>query len=267
MSPSGAIFEALSRLGRKCTNNKIEYEALLFGLQILHDMGVKHVEAYGDSLLVVQQVSKVCQCLNGSLNANLDKCLDIISCMDEFVIYHVPREENLKANTLAQQESSYNVQKRNFQERKPMFSEVEGYVLEEPVQPPPLAGQTRYPSQTTLSGGNPTSATVSSKIVEDEVGDWRMPLIKYLQDPKSISDRKVRRWALIFMLDNDELYRPTTDDLLLKCLGPDQARLAMAEVHEGICGTHQSAPKMKWLLRRACFYWPTMIADCFRYYK
>jgi hypothetical protein len=33
-----------------------------FGLEILHDMGVKRVEAYGDSLLVVQQVSKVCQC-------------------------------------------------------------------------------------------------------------------------------------------------------------------------------------------------------------
>jgi hypothetical protein len=52
-----------------------------------------------------------------------------------------------------------------------------------------------------------------------------------------------------------------------KCLGPDQARVAMGEVHEGICGTHQSAPKMKCLLRRAGFYWPTMMADCFRYYK
>jgi hypothetical protein len=41
----------------------------------------------------------------------------------------------------------------------------------------------------------------------------------------------------------------------------------MGEVHEGICGTHQSAPKMKWLLRRCGFYWPTMIADCFRYYQ
>jgi hypothetical protein len=52
ISPSGAVFEALSRLDHKCTNNQIEYEALLFGLQILYDMGVKHVEAYGDSLLV-----------------------------------------------------------------------------------------------------------------------------------------------------------------------------------------------------------------------
>jgi hypothetical protein len=91
--------------------------------------------------------------------------------------------------------------------------------------------------------------------------------VSTVNNPKSISDRKVRRWALKFVLDGDEFYRQTADDLLLKCLGPDQARLAMADVHEGICGTHQSAPKMKWLLRRACFYWPTMIADCFRYYK
>jgi ribonuclease HI/probable phosphoglycerate mutase len=155
MSPSGAIFEALSRLDHKCTNNQIEYEALLFGLQILLDMVVKHVEAYGDSLLVLQQESKVCQCLNGSLNIYLDKCLDIISCMDEFVIYHVPREENPKANALAQQASGYNVQKRNFQERKPMFSEAEGYILAEPVQLPPPSGQTGTPVRPPLGPGRP----------------------------------------------------------------------------------------------------------------
>jgi hypothetical protein len=66
---------------------------------------------------------------------------------------------------------------------------------------------------------------------------------------------------------SDELYRRTVNDVLLKCLGPDDAILAMSEVHEGICGTHQSAPKMKWLLRRFGFYWPNMIADCFKYYK
>jgi len=54
---------------------------------------------------------------------------------------------------------------------------------------------------------------------------------------------------------------------LLKCLGPDDDVLAMAKVHEDICGTHQSALKMKWLLKSAGFYWPTMIADCFKYYK
>jgi hypothetical protein len=68
------------------------------------------------------------------------------------------------------------------------------------------------------------------------------------------------------MLDNT-LYRQTIDGLLLKCLDSDQSNIAMGEVHEGICGTHQSAHKMKWLLRRVGFYWPTTLNDYFRYYK
>jgi hypothetical protein len=68
-------------------------------------------------------------------------------------------------------------------------------------------------------------------------------------------------------LVNDELYHCTAKDLLLKCLDQDQAKIAMGEVREGICGTHQSASKMKWVLRRAGFYYSAMIADCFRYYK
>jgi ribonuclease HI len=180
ISPNGAIFEALNRLNRKCTNNQIEYEALLFGLQIPHDMGVKHVESYGDSLLAVQQVSKVCQCLNGSLNAYLDKCLDIISCMDEFVIYHVPQEENPKTNALAQQADGYNVQKRNFHEqtktdvwrgRGLCHGGADSTAPLQPVRPGHLV---RLPPKT----------------VENEVDDCRKPLIEYLQDPKGTIDRK-----------------------------------------------------------------------------
>jgi hypothetical protein len=54
--------------------------------------------------------------------------------MDEFVIYHVPREENSRANALAQQASSYNVRKRNFQECKPLLT-AECFALETPVRP------------------------------------------------------------------------------------------------------------------------------------
>ena len=86
ISPSGAIFEFSNRLEEFCTNNQVEYEALLFGLEFLESMGVKYMEAYGDLLLVVQQVSKVCQYYNGPLNAYLNRCLDIISCFDEFII-------------------------------------------------------------------------------------------------------------------------------------------------------------------------------------
>jgi hypothetical protein len=97
--------------------------------------------------------------------------------------------------------------------------------------------------------------------------DWRKPIADYLQDPNQKVDKGIQRIAFKFTLINDELYCRTTKDLLLKCLDHDQAKIVMGEVHEGICGTHQSASKMKWLLRRSGFYWPTMIADCFRYYK
>jgi hypothetical protein len=95
ISPNGDNFEATSRMNYFCTNNQAEYEALLFELEILASMKVRHVEAFGDSLLVIQQVSGECQCLEGSLNAYLDKCLDVINfSFDKYCIHHIPRHEN-----------------------------------------------------------------------------------------------------------------------------------------------------------------------------
>ena len=88
-----------------------------------------------------------------------------------------------------------------------------------------------------------------------------MPIVSYLKDPGRGGERNIRHLAFKYILIDDELYRRTADDALLKCLGTDQTRVAMGEVHEGIYGTHQSAPKMKWLLRRVGFYWPKMISD------
>jgi hypothetical protein len=44
--------------------------------------------------------------------------------------------------------------------------------------------------------------------------------------------------AFKYVLIDNELYRRNPDDIFLKCLGPDGAILAMADVHEGIYGTH-----------------------------
>ena len=78
-------------------------------------------------------------------------------------------------------------------------------------------------------------------IVSAEAQDWRVPLISYLRDPGRGAERNIRRLAFKYVLIDDKLYRRTAEDLLLKCLDSDQARVAMGEVHEGICGTHQSA--------------------------
>jgi ribonuclease HI len=54
ISPRGVVFETSAHLEYFCTNNQAEYEAILLGLEILSSTGVKHVEAFKDSLLVVQ---------------------------------------------------------------------------------------------------------------------------------------------------------------------------------------------------------------------
>jgi ribonuclease HI len=84
VSPSNVSFDFSSRLKAYCTNNHAKYEDLLFGLELLSGMGVKHVKAFGDSQLVIQQVLGEYQCFDGTLNSYLKKCWDIIHLFDEF---------------------------------------------------------------------------------------------------------------------------------------------------------------------------------------
>jgi spore cortex formation protein SpoVR/YcgB (stage V sporulation) len=53
----------------------------LLGLQILSSIGIKHVEAFNDSLLAIQHVVDAYQCFDGSLNTYLDKCMEIIALL------------------------------------------------------------------------------------------------------------------------------------------------------------------------------------------
>ena len=56
ISPERTMIEKSLRLGFSATNNKAEYEALLVGMIMVQKMGVKVVEVFSDSRLVVGQV-------------------------------------------------------------------------------------------------------------------------------------------------------------------------------------------------------------------
>ena len=163
--------------------------------------------------------------------------------------------------TLAQQASGYNVTKKYFNIRKPMQTKAECLFLDAPVRPVSETGLTAQTGLTGLETGLTGdaadgfgSAKKDDSIISAKSQDWRVPLMSYLRDPGRGAERNIRRLAFKYVLIDDELYRRTAEDLLFKCLDSDQARVAMGEVHEGICCTHQSAPKMKWLLRRVDFY-------------
>jgi hypothetical protein len=69
VSPSGVIIDLCVRLGFACTNNQVEYESLLHGLEYLRDLGARDVDVLGDSSLIVQQIRGDSQCLNGVLKS------------------------------------------------------------------------------------------------------------------------------------------------------------------------------------------------------
>ena len=41
-----------------------------------------------------------------------------------------------------------------------------------------------------------------------------------------------------YVILGDELYKKGVDEILLKCLGESKAYVALAEIHEGIFGSH-----------------------------
>jgi hypothetical protein len=44
------------------------------------------------------------------------------------------------------------------------------------------------------------------------------------------------------------------DDVLLRCIGIEESKVLMGEIHECVCGAHQLAYKMKWMIRRNGYF-------------
>jgi hypothetical protein len=56
VSPSGVYIDLSIRLEFACTNNQVEYESLLHGLEFFRDLGARDIDMFRDSNLVVQQI-------------------------------------------------------------------------------------------------------------------------------------------------------------------------------------------------------------------
>jgi hypothetical protein len=80
--------------------------------------------------------------------------------------------------------------------------------------------------------------------------NWRELLLECIRDPRKTMAKKIKRQALKYTSLDDDLHHKTIDDVLLKCLDGEEAKVAVQEFHDGICGAHQSAHKMNWLLQR-----------------
>ena len=57
ISPEGETIPMAKRLEFEVTNNQAEYEACIFELKALQSAGAREITVYGDSMLVIKQVS------------------------------------------------------------------------------------------------------------------------------------------------------------------------------------------------------------------
>lgn len=89
------------KLGFDCTNNIVEYEALVQGLQKAISLTVRYLKMFGDSEIVIKQVINNIHCVSNHLKHYQYLIQDLISHFSAFNIAPIPRLHNASANILA----------------------------------------------------------------------------------------------------------------------------------------------------------------------
>jgi ribonuclease HI len=81
--PSGEPKLLSDKLYFDCTNNVVQYEALVFGLKTLRDLLAKKIEICGDSELVIKKVQGSYQAKHLRLRTYMNLVLDLLEGFKE----------------------------------------------------------------------------------------------------------------------------------------------------------------------------------------
>ncbi|GKC31768.1 reverse transcriptase domain-containing protein [Tanacetum coccineum] len=195
-NPEGMEFTYALRFRFDATNNEAEYEALIAGLKIAEQMGLKNLQANVDSRLVANQVNGTYVAKETDMIRYLEKVNTLTSSFKAFSIKQVPRNENKKADALSKIAST-------------SFAHLSKQVLVEELKEKSI------------------SATEVLEIVEEEGDTWMTPIFKYLTNgtlPAEVKKaRAVRRKSWRFSIINGTLYKKSFLGPWLQCVGPLQA--------------------------------------------
>ena len=94
------IKEISECIGNK-TNNHAEYTALIKALEICRENSFNNVEIKSDSELVVNQMNRKYKVKDADIKELFDKANSLMQSIPSCKIFHIRREENLKADKLA----------------------------------------------------------------------------------------------------------------------------------------------------------------------
>ena len=109
----------------------------------------------------------------------------------------------------------------------------------------------------------------------DTSSGWREPIIQYLKYnilPENKTEaQKLRHLAESYCLLGDDLvkssYTKKTHDPYLRCVGTEEARALMEEIHCGECGNHSGGRSLAHKIITLRYYGPNMHRDASEYVK
>ncbi|XP_050892334.1 uncharacterized protein LOC127097890, partial [Lathyrus oleraceus] len=193
ITPQGSHIPFTARLTFKCTNNMAEYEACIMGLEECIDLRIKHLDVYGDSALVVNQIKGEWETNQPSLIPYRDYARRISTFFTEVEFYHIPREDNRMADALATLTSMIMVRRWN-----------------------------DVPNITVMRLDRPAHIFAIEEVKDDK--PWYFDIKNFHQNQvyppgASVKDRKtLRRLSGSFYLSGEVLYKRNFDMVLLRCV-------------------------------------------------
>jgi ribonuclease HI len=216
ISPLRVHMRYIIRLHFPASNNVAEYEALITGLCIAVELGVRHLDVRGDSQLVIDQVMKSSSCRDPKMEAN---CEEVRCLEDKFhglELNHVARRYNEVADELAKITSS----------RTTVPPDVFTIDLHQPSVNIRADGGANGPSldpltevEAPLTGAEAMQAEGSTPPANLKL-NWHVPYLDYLTRGDLPSGKTKARWitrrakSFVIFGDNKELYRRSPTGIL-----------------------------------------------------
>ena len=99
-SPNKIDVEYALRFGFQASNNEVEYEVVIAGLNLAHTMEADQLEVSSDSQLVVQQIEDSYEARGEKMILYLKKVQELLKKFVRVQVKHVPRAENSWADAL-----------------------------------------------------------------------------------------------------------------------------------------------------------------------
>jgi ribonuclease HI len=248
ISPLGKHLRYVLCLHFLASNNVAEYEALVNGLRIAIELGVRRLDTRGDSQLIIDQVMKNSHCRDRKMEAYCDEVRRLEDKFYGLELNHVARQYNETADELAKIASG----------RTTVPPDVFSRDIHEPsvkTDDTPKPGEaSAQPEEASAQSEAPPAAEGEALRVEGERNgvtpnrNWQTPYLQYLHRgelplDKAEARRLVRRAKLFVLLgDEKELYHRSPSGILQRCISIAEGQELLQEIHSGACG-HHAAPR------------------------